>query len=76
MNKDFDKNNKLIGLRNEAEEMLIFRKIKDIIKMYKKIKLTKLSEYTDIDFNILMKIIKKKCLEGEINVKYDEEKCN
>lgn len=73
MNKDFDKNNKLIGLRNEAEEMLIFRKIKDIIKMYKKIKLTKLSEYTDIDFNILMKIIKKKCLEGEINVKYDEE---
>ena len=58
---------------NEVEEMLIFKKIKENIKIYKKIKLTKLSQYTGIDFNILLKIIKKKCMEGELNVKYDEE---
>ena len=73
MNKDVYKKNKLIGLKNEVEEMLIFKKIKENIKIYKKIKLTKLSQYTGIDFNILLKIIKKKCMEGELNVKYDEE---
>lgn len=73
INKDIYKNNKLIGLKNEVEEMLIFKKIKENIKIYKKIKLTKLSQYTGIDFNILLKIIKKKCMEGELNVKYDEE---
>ena len=73
MNKDVYKNNKLIGLKNEVEEMLIFNKIKENIKIYKKIKLTKLSQNIGIDFNILMKVIKKKCMEGELNVKYDEE---
>jgi hypothetical protein len=73
MNKDVYKKNKLIGLKNEVEEMLILKKLKDNIKIYKKIKLTKLSQFIGIDFNILMKIIKKKFIEGEINVKYDEE---
>ena len=73
MNKDVYKFNKLVGLKNEVEEMLIFNKIKENIKIYKKIKLTKLSQNMGIDFNILMKVIKKKCLEGELNVKYDEE---
>ena len=53
--------------------MLIFKKIQENIKIYKKIKLSKLSQSTGIDFNILLRIIKKKCMEGELNVKYDEE---
>jgi len=72
-NKEMYINNKLIGLKNEAEEMLILKKIRDSIKVYKKIKLTKLSQSIKIDFNYLLKVIKKKCLSGELNVKYDEE---
>lgn len=72
-NKEIYINNKLNGLKKEAEEMLILKKIRDSLKLYKKIKLTKLSQSTKIDFNYLLKVIKKKCLSGELNVKYDEE---
>ena len=34
------------GLKNEAEEILIFKKIKETFYLYKKIKLTKLSQRT------------------------------
>ena len=73
MNKEVYKNYKLNGLKKEAEEMLIFNKIKENIKIYKKIKMSKLSQLINIDFNMVLTIIKKKCMEGEINVKYDEE---
>lgn len=71
-NKEMIENFKLKGLKNEAEEALIFRKIKDTLYLYKKIKMTKLSQLTQIEFNDLMKVIKKKVIAGEINVKYDE----
>ena len=32
----------------------------------------KLCQVTQLDFNVLMKILKKKVLEGEISIKYDE----
>ena len=71
-NKEMIENCKLKGLRNEAEEALIFRKIKETLFLYKKIKMSKLSQLTQIEFNDLMKVIKKKVISGEINVKYDE----
>ena len=71
--KDTYQNNKLIGLKNLAKDMIILKIIKDNLKMYKRIKLAKLSQITNIEFNMLLKVIKKKCIEGELNVKYDEE---
>lgn len=72
-NKDIFNDYKLNGLKNEAYEILMLQKIKETLKIYKKIKLTKLSQLINIEFNILIKVIKKKCIEGEINVKYNEE---
>jgi hypothetical protein len=72
-NKDFYKDYKLIGLKNECLEMLILKKLREILSLYKKIKLTKLVELIQVDFKDLLKTIKKKCIEGELNVKYDEE---
>ena len=72
-NKDMYQDYKLIGLKNEAREMLILKKIKENLKFYKKIKLAKLAQKTNIEFNMIIKIIKKKCISGELNVKYDEE---
>ena len=71
-NKEFGNNYRLNGLKNEAEETLIFKKIKETLYLYKKIKLTKLCQRTQIDFNELMKVLKKKVMAGEINAKYDE----
>ena len=71
-NKEFCNNYKLNGLKNEAEEILIFKKIKEILYLYKKIKVRKLSQRIQIDFNDLMKVLKKKVMAGEINAKYDE----
>jgi hypothetical protein len=70
-NKNFE-NYKLKGLIKEAEEALIFKKIKDTLCMYKKIQMAKLSQKTQIEFNDLMRVMKKKVLAGEIAVKYDE----
>ena len=72
MNKEIYQDYKLIGLKNEAREMVILKKIKDNLKFYKKIKLAKLSQKTNIEFNLLLKIIKKKYISGDLNVKYDE----
>ena len=71
-NKEFANNNKLRGLKKEAEEALIFQKLKEILSLYKKIKMTKLVQKSQIDFNDLMKVAKKKVMAGEINIKYDE----
>ena len=71
-NKDFCNNYKLNGLKDEAEETLIFKKAKETLYLYKKIKLTKLCQKTQIEFNDLMKVLKKKVMAGEINAKYDE----
>ena len=71
-NKNFSEKYKLKGLIIEAENALIFKKIKETLCMYKKIKMSKLAQNCQIDFNDLMKVIKKKVLEGEINIKYDE----
>ena len=71
-NKNFSEKYKLKGLIIEAENSLIFKKIKETLCMYKKIKMSKLAQNCQIDFNDLMKVIKKKVLEGEINIKYDE----
>ena len=71
-NKEFCNNYKLNGLKNEAEETLIFKKIKEILHIYKKIKVTKLCQRSQIEFNDLMKVLKKRVLTGEINAKYDE----
>ena len=71
-NKDLINNNKLKGLKNEAEEALMLMKVKDTLCLYKKIKMGKLSEKCKIDFNDLMKVMKKKVMSGEINIKYDE----
>lgn len=73
MNKELYQDYKLIGLKNEAKEKLILIKIKENLKYYKKIKLAKLAQKTNIEFNLLIKTIKKKCISGELNVKYDEE---
>lgn len=70
--KEFCNNYKLNGLKNEAEETLIFKKIKETLYLYKRIKLSKLSQRTQIDFNDLMKVLQRKVLAGEINAKYDE----
>ena len=71
--KDLYKDNKLIGLKNQAEYQVILEKIREITKIFKKIKLSKLTEYMKIDSGLLLKVIKRKCLEGELNMKYDEE---
>ena len=72
-NKDTILKYKLSGLKKEAEEMIIVKKIRDHLKIFKRIKMAKLAELTNIGFNDLMRVIKKKCLEGELNLKYDEE---
>ena len=70
--KEFAENNKLRGLKKEAEEALILKTLKETLSLYKKIKMTKLSQKTQIDFNDLMRVVKKKVMSGEINIKYDE----
>ena len=72
-NKELVNNNKLKGLKNEAEEALIFKKIKETLILYKKIKMTKLSQKSEVEFKDLMRVMKKKVLAGEINIKYDED---
>ena len=71
-NKEFANNNKLKGLKKEAEEALIFKRLKECLSLYKKIKMTKLAQKTQIEFKDLMRVVKIKVLAGEINIKYDE----
>ena len=71
-NKDFDKTFKLVGLKREVLDFLNFKKIKEILGIYKTINLTKLVQLSQIEFNDVKKVIKKKVMEGKLNIKYDE----
>ena len=62
----------LQGLKAAAEEEIIFKILKDILKIYKRIKMTKIATIKQLEVSDIMKVLKKKVLEGEINVKYDE----
>lgn len=62
----------LQGLKNLAEEEIIFKILKDMLKMYKKIKMTKIAQKKQLEVNDIMRVLKKKVIEGEINIKYDE----
>ena len=46
--------------------------IKEKLKIYKRTTIAKLSTFTQLDYDVIMRILKKKVLEGEINIKYDE----
>ena len=73
--KEEDENIKkcsLQGLKQAAEEELIFQILKEILKVYKKIKMTKIAQSKKLEVRDIMKVLKKKVLAGEINVKYDE----
>lgn len=73
--KEEDENIKkcsLQGLKQAAEEELIFQILKEILKVYKKIKMTKIAQLKKLEVRDIMKVLKKKVLAGEINVKYDE----
>ena len=70
--KELFKDNKLTGLYNEAKEQLIFNEIKEKLSMYKRIKMTKLAQISNVEFKEIMKVMKKKVMEGEINIKYNE----
>jgi len=62
----------LKGLMKAAEEEIMFNTIKEKLKIFKRTRISKISTLTQLDYNDIMKILKKKVLEGEINVKYDE----
>lgn len=72
--KDSDNFNKCLlkGLKDLAEEEVIFNIVKQMLRIYKKIKLTKLTLKIQLDYDVILKILKKKVLQGEINIKYDE----
>ena len=72
--KDSDNFNKCLlkGLKDAAEEEVIFNVVKQMLRIYKKIKLTKLTLKIQLDYDVILKILKKKVLQGEINIKYDE----
>ena len=71
-NLDNFKDCKLKGLMRAAEEEIIFNEIKKIFKVYKRIRIAKIVQHTQINLSDIMKILKKKVLQGEINIKYDE----
>ena len=66
------KNSNLVGLKNAAEEEIIFKILKECLKMYKKVKLSKIATIAKLDFPACLNILKKKVIEGKINIKYDE----
>ena len=72
-NKDFIQKYHLIGLKNEAETFLVLKKVRELLSNYKVIKMKNLSQISNIKYDELIKIIQKKVMEGELNVKYDEE---
>ena len=71
-NKDNINNCSLQGLKKVAEEEIIFKILKEILQVYKKIKMTKIATLKQLEVNDIMRVLKKKVLEGEINIKYDE----
>ena len=71
-NLDNFKDCRLKGLMRLAEEEIIFSELKKIFKVFKKIRIAKIVQQTQINLSDIMKILKKKVLQGEINIKYDE----
>lgn len=63
---------KLTGLMNAAKEEIIFKQIKENLSVYKKVKLAKIASELGIEFPECLDILKKKVIEGKINIKYDE----
>ena len=70
--EDNIKHCKLNGLFKAAEDEVYFNMIKEKLKIYKRTTIAKLSTFTQLDYDVIMRILKKKVLEGEINIKYDE----
>jgi len=70
--EDNIKNCSLQGLKRAAEEELIFKILKEVLSVYKRIKMTKIAQLKQLEVKDIMRVLKKKVLEGEINVKYDE----
>jgi hypothetical protein len=66
------KNCNLLGLKTAAEEEIKYEIIKDALKVFKRIRMSKIATVKQLEVNDIMKILKKKVLEGEINIKYDE----
>ena len=62
----------LLGLKKLAEEEIIFKTIKNNLKIFKRIKLPKLATLTQLDYNEILTVLKKKVLQGELNIKYDQ----
>ena len=62
---------KLKGLMRVAEEEIIFNEVKKILKVYKRTRMAKIVQITQINFNDIVKMLKKKVLNGEIDIKYD-----
>lgn len=63
---------KLMGVMNAAKDEIIFKKIKESLSVYKKVKLSKVATEIGIEFPECLNILKKKVMEGKINIKYDE----
>ena len=70
--EDNIKHCKLNGLFKAAEDEVYFNMVKEKLKIYKRTTIAKLSTLTQLDYDVIMRILKKKVLEGEINIKYDE----
>lgn len=62
----------LQGLKRAAEEELIFKILKEVLTIYKRIKMTKIAQSKQLEVKDIMRVLKKKVMEGEINIKYDE----
>ena len=62
----------LQGLKRAAEEELIFKILKEVLTIYKRIKMTKIAQLKQLEVKDIMRVLKKKVMEGEINIKYDE----
>ena len=62
----------LQGLKKAAEDEIIFKIIKDVLQIYKRIKMSKIATFKQLEVKDIMRVLKRKVLEGEINIKYDE----
>ena len=62
----------LQGLKKAAEDEIIFKIIKDVLQLYKRIKMSKIATFKQLEVKDIMRVLKRKVLEGEINIKYDE----
>ena len=71
-NKNELKDNNILGLANIALKELKFKLIKSYLRKYKRIKMTKLSNLTDIEYPILKNILEWYVCNDKINIKFNE----